>query len=158
MSVRAENSRTSLVVDRASHIIRLTRYFDAAPAAIFQAWTQPEQVTCWWDPSGERLAACEIDLRVGGSFKFVTRSHPEMPFSGIYREIASPQRLVFGSGNTSSGRVLLHEDSGGTRMTVEIQCGSAEELEQFLRMGIDKGTARTLDNLVNYIAARTSAR
>ena len=65
--------KTGLVIDRESHTIRLTRDFDAPRAAIFEAWTKPEHVACWWDAAGEPLAACEIDLRPGGSFKFVTQ-------------------------------------------------------------------------------------
>jgi len=86
------NAKTSLEIDRATHTIRLTRVFDASRVQIFEAWTKPEQVTCWWDAAGAPLTACEIDLRPGGAFKFVTQSHPEMPFAGIYREITPPDR------------------------------------------------------------------
>ena len=62
------SQNTGLVIDRQSHTIRLTRVFDAPRAEIFDAWTKPEHVACWWDAAGEPLAACEIDLRPGGSF------------------------------------------------------------------------------------------
>jgi uncharacterized protein YndB with AHSA1/START domain len=88
-------SRTGLTVDRDANLIRLVREFGARPPVIFDAWTQPEHVACWWDPAGERLAECDIDLRPGGSFKFVSRAHPEMPFAGVYREIQRPERLEF---------------------------------------------------------------
>jgi uncharacterized protein YndB with AHSA1/START domain len=141
--------KSGLVIDRASNAIRLTRGFDAPRAQIFEAWTKPVHVSSWWDAAGEPLAACEIDLRPGGSFKFVTRGHPEMPFAGVYREIAAPDRLIF-EALGAIGRVLLEEASGKTLMTVEIRCRSAEQLDQFLKMGVDVGTARTLDNLVAY--------
>jgi uncharacterized protein YndB with AHSA1/START domain len=146
--------RTNLEIDRGAHTIRFTRVFAASPAQIFEAWTRPEHVACWWDTTGERLAVCEIDLRKGGSFRFVTRGHPEMPFEGTYREISPPDRLEFGAMGASTGRVLLQDVDGGTRMTVEIVCGSAEHLDQFLKMGVDGGTTKTLDNLVDY-AQRT---
>ena len=86
------NANTNLEIDRGTHTIRLTRVFDASRVQIFEAWTTPEQVTCWWDAASAPLTACEIDLRPGGAFKFVTQSHPEMPFAGIYREITPPDR------------------------------------------------------------------
>ena len=62
-------AKTNLDIDRGAHTIRLTRVFDAPRAQIFEAWTRPEDVTCWWDAAGERLAVCEIDLRPGGYFQ-----------------------------------------------------------------------------------------
>ena len=117
--------KTGLVIDRQSHTIRLTRSFDAPRAEIFEAWTSPEHVARWWDPAGKPLTACEIDLRPGGSFKFVTKDHPDMPFAGAYSEIAPPGRLVF-EALGATGRVMLEEAHGGARMTVEIECRSAD--------------------------------
>jgi uncharacterized protein YndB with AHSA1/START domain len=142
--------KTGLVIDRGSHTIRLTRDFDVPCAQIFEAWTKPEHVTLWWDAAGEPLTVCEIDLRPGGSFKFISKGHPEMPFAGIYREIASPDRLVF-EALGATGRVMLEESGGKTHMTVEIECRSAEHLDQYLKMGVDVGTAQSLDNLVAHV-------
>jgi uncharacterized protein YndB with AHSA1/START domain len=144
-----------LGVDRASHALRLTRDLDASRAEIFAAWTKPEQVACWWDAAGEPLAVCEIDLRPGGAFKFVSKGHPEMPFTGVYKEIAPPDRLVFDAMG-STGRVTLREADGKTHMVVEIVCRSDEQLDQFLKMGVNVGTGRTLDNLVAYLRSRAS--
>jgi uncharacterized protein YndB with AHSA1/START domain len=145
--------QTGLVIDHGSHTIRLTRNFNVPRAQIFDAWTQPEQVSCWWDAAGEQLAVCEIDLRPGGSFRFVSKGHPEMPFAGIYHEITPPDRLIF-EALGATGRVMFRESAGKTHMTVEIECRSAEHLEQFLKMGVDVGTAQTLDNLIAYVQSR----
>jgi uncharacterized protein YndB with AHSA1/START domain len=145
-------TKTNLVIDRSTHTIRLARDFDAPRTQIFEAWTRPEHVTCWWDAAGEPLTACEIDLRPGGSFKFVTKGHPEMPFVGTYLEIAPPDRLVF-EALGAIGRVLLQEAACKTHMSVEIVCRSADHLDQFLKMGVDVGTSQTLDNLVAYAGA-----
>ena len=147
------NAKTSLEINRGTHTIQLTRVLDASRAQIFEAWTKPEQVTCWWDAAGAPLTACEIDLRPGGAFKFVTQSHPEMPFAGIYREITPPDRLVF-EAMGATGRVLLQAIADKTRMTVEIECRSADHLDQFLKAGVDVGTSQTLDNLVVYARRR----
>jgi uncharacterized protein YndB with AHSA1/START domain len=151
MPAHAQTSvRTDLEIDHATHTIRLMRSFAAPRAEIFQAWTLPEHVTCWWDAAGEPLTVCEIDLRPGGAFKFVTKGHPDMAFAGTYQEIAPPERLVF-EAIGATGRVMLQDVGGQTHMTVEIECRSAEQLEQYLKMGVDAGTSQTLDNLVAYV-------
>ena len=148
---------TNLEIDRAAHTIRLKRVFEAERIEIFKAWTKPEQVTRWWDAAGEPLTICEIDLRPGGAFKFVAKGHADMPFAGVYREIASPDRLVF-EAMGATGRVVLRDVAGATHMMLEIECASAEHLEQYIKMGVDVGTSQTLDNLVAYMRRRSSAR
>jgi len=87
---------TRVTVDRATNTIVLTRTFTAPREDVFEAWTQPEHVACWWDASGARLSLCEIDLRPGGAFRFVHQGQPDVPpFSGVYREIVPPEKLVF---------------------------------------------------------------
>jgi uncharacterized protein YndB with AHSA1/START domain len=154
-SAPKEASKTGLVIDRSCHTIRLTRNFDAPRALVFEAWTRPEHMRCWWDAVGEPLTVCEIDLRPGGAFKFVSKGHPELPFAGTYREIAPPDRLVF-EAMAATGRVTLRETAGVTEMQVEIECRSAEQLDQYIKMGVDTGTAQTLDNLVAYLGNRSS--
>ena len=150
-------ARADFTVDRAANTIRFTRELSAPPGEAFAAWTDPEQVALWWDPTGERLAACDIDLRVGGAFSFVSRNHSGMPFTGIYREISPPARLVF-EAMGADGRVKLAPFGQGTLMTVEIVCVSPEHLDQFVNMGVAVGTSQTLNNLVAHLErARANA-
>ena len=88
-------ARTGVEIDHATHTIRFVRSFDAPADLVFKAWTGPEHVRCWWDAAGEPLAICEIDLRPGGAFRFVSRAHPEMPFTGVYLEIAQYIGLAY---------------------------------------------------------------
>lgn len=155
LTVDNPERNASLVIDQVSHCIRLERRFTAPPDQVFEAWTRPEHVACWWDPAGERLAICEIDLRPGGAFKFVPRAQPDMPFAGVYQDINPPQGLTF-EAMGAIGRVLLDGDDDGTRLLVEIKCRSDEHLQQFLRAGVDEGTSRTLDNLVAYLGVQVS--
>lgn len=129
---------------------------DATPSEVFDAWTKPEEIAAWWDPDGAPLVACDVDLRVGGSFRFATAAHADMPFVGVYREIARPTLLAFDAMG-ASGRVSLTAEGAGTRMIVEIACPSRAHLERFVQMRIHEGTARTMDNLVEH-ARRTRAR
>jgi uncharacterized protein YndB with AHSA1/START domain len=142
---------TEVVIDRDRHAIVLTRTLAAPPEKVFEAWTQPEHVRCWWDPAGYPLAECEIDLRAGGAFRFVNRhSSGTHAFAGVYREITPPKQLIF-EAMGAMGRVLFEERDGKTLITVKIDCGSAARLEQYLEMGVHDGTAKTLDNLVAYV-------
>lgn len=140
---------SGFAVDHSSNTIRFERRLDVSPEEAFRAWTEPTQVVCWWDPSGAPLATCQIDLRVGGTFTFVSRNHPDRPFTGVYREISRPNVLVF-EALGSMGRVSLSAVGKGTRMLVEIACTSQEHLKQFIHMGVGVGTSQTLDNLVAY--------
>jgi uncharacterized protein YndB with AHSA1/START domain len=139
------------VLDDAAHTIRFERDFATDRAQVFAAWTRPEHVTQWWDSTGKPLAKCEIDLRVGGTFTYFVQDYPEMPFAGVYREIVTNERLVFDALG-ALGRVTLQERNGGTHMTVEIVCTSAEQMEQFVQMQVQIGTSGTMDNLVRYLA------
>jgi uncharacterized protein YndB with AHSA1/START domain len=154
LGAASPSGNATLHIDRQTHSIRLTRVFDASPLEVFEAWTKPEHVTCWWDPVGRPLAVCEIDLRLGGAFIFVPEGRPDMPFSGTYREIVPNERVVFETGG-ATGRIILIEVQRRTRLTVEIQCRSAEHLDAFLKAGVDVGTSRTLDNLVAYLSKRS---
>ena len=147
-----DTASAGFAIDEAAHTIRFVRELDAPPARVFAAWTEPEQIAQWWDATGERLAACEIDLRPGGAFRFATSHHPDKPFTGVYREITPPTLLVFDA-NGATGKVLLAERASGTRMTVEIACRSPDHLAQFVAMGVAAGTSRTLDNLAVYLGS-----
>ena len=138
-------------IDEAAHTLRFVRQLAASRIDVFRAWTTPEELAVWWDAGGEKLTVCEIDLRPGGSFRFIAPSHMHMPFTGTYVEIDPPERLVFETMG-AIGRVLLAEHENGTRMTVEIACSSAEHLEQYVKLGVANGTAKTCDNLARFLA------
>ena len=75
-----------------------------------------------------------------------------LPNSSAFIAISPPDYLVF-EAMGAVGRVILEEIGGKTHLTVRIECGSAALLEQYLKMGVDAGTAKTLDNLVAYVGA-----
>jgi uncharacterized protein YndB with AHSA1/START domain len=135
--------------------IAFERELSVSRAEVFDAWTKPDQIAEWWDPTGARLVTCEIDLRPGGAFRFVNVGHSP-PFTGTYALIERPSRLVF-EAMGSVGTVTLETTGSGTRMSVTIRCASKEQLEHFLKMGVAPNTDRTLDNLVRYLAASQAA-
>ena len=155
--IESTNEATvALPTDRAILIIRSW----AAPrATVFDAWTRPEHVSQWWDPSRRPLARCEIDLRPGGRFRFEHQGDagPGHVFAGIYREIDRPARLVFAiPGPTGAGEVLgileFTESAGRTTLHMTIACQSKADRDALLRMEVHVGTVRTLENLDAYLA------
>jgi uncharacterized protein YndB with AHSA1/START domain len=89
----ATNSLTATAIDRE---LVITRIFDAPRSAVFDAWTRAEHLVHWWGPNDFTLPFCEIDFRVGGSYRFCMRS-PEGEdhwVFGEYREIAEPELIV----------------------------------------------------------------
>lgn len=142
-------------LDRKRNRLVFRRDLATSAERAFDAWTVPALITRWWDPEGRPLAGCDVDLRVGGAFRFVNAGGGAHGFAGTYTEIDRPHRLAFGA-QGASGVVTFEEAGGTTRMTVEITCGSEEHLEQFVRMGIADGTARTLDNLSAFLRERAA--
>jgi uncharacterized protein YndB with AHSA1/START domain len=152
-------SRTARITTPSDREIVITRDFDAPRRVVFDAWTKAEHVARWWDPSRIPLAVCEIDLRPNGAFRFVHQG-PEgraHSFSGVYREIAAPARLVFTArsspaGPESVGSLVFSEQEGRTTVTMTIACQSKADRDALLKMRVDVGTTRTLDNLDDYLA------
>ena len=94
----AANSHTFTVTTPSDQEVRMTRLFDAPRHLVFEAMTRPEHVKRWWGCLGDgySVPVCEIDLRIGGRWRFVNR-HPkgEAAFHGEYREVTPPGRVVF---------------------------------------------------------------
>lgn len=134
--------------------IRIVRAFAAPRAAVFDAWTRAEQIALWWDPSRQPLAACEVDLRPGGTFRFVPRgpAGESRAFVGRYCEIDPPSRLVFTTpgaspGSETVGTLVFVERAGGSLLTITMLCVTADDRDSLLRARVDAGTLLTLDNL-----------
>jgi len=136
---------TKMTIDRDTFTIRFQRTLAASRDDVFDAWTQPAQLAQWWDPTGARLAKCTVDLRVSGAFCFENEGHSP-PFQGVYRVIERPAKLVF-EALGAIGTVTLESSGGTTSMQVTIRCASADHLAQFVKLGADVNTGRTLDNL-----------
>ena len=154
------SSRRATVTMPSDREIVITRELDAPRALVFEAWTRPEHVARWWDPSGAPLAECEIDLRPEGAFRFVHQG-PDGPahlFTGVYLEITPPERLVFSTPILPSraeavGTLVFSEREGQTTLALNIKCESKADRDALLQMHVDVGTTRTLDNLDRYLGA-----
>ena len=107
----------------------MAREFDAPRKLVFEAWTRPELLKRWlYGPEEWQLAECEIDLRVGGAYRFVWRNRDgkekPMGLSGVYREIVKFERIVFTevwdedwTGGEAVVTIALEERGGKTMFT-----------------------------------------
>ena len=90
----ALNSSTAIASDR---VLVIERIFDAPREVVFEAWTMAEHLARWWGPKDFTLPSCEIDFRVGGSYRFCMRSPAgeDHWVWGEYREIVEFERIAF---------------------------------------------------------------
>ncbi len=157
LAASAELASTTAELASEREIV-ITRVFRAPRAVVFDAWTRPERVAQWWDPSRRPLASCQIDLRPDGVFRFVPQGADgeKYAFAGRYREIAPPDRLVFATMESSViapsiGTIVFEEADGTTTLTLTIECASRADRDALLRMRVDVGTTQTLDNLAEHL-------
>jgi len=153
----AANSDTLKLTTPSDREITITRLFDAPRQLVFDAMTIPEHVRRWWGILDDKhsVTVCEIDLRVGGAWRFVGRGpEGEIPaFYGVYREIAPPERLVYTEifepfpDAESIVTQLLTEEGGKTRLTVTSLYPSLDVRDTVLKTGMEKGAALSYDRL-----------
>ena len=135
------------------------RVFDAPRELVFRAMTDPEHVKRWYGPRGTELTSCEIDLRVGGRFRFVMRGpHGEAAFSGVYREVDRPARVA----NTwcfepmpeheALETATWDEEDGRTTVRMSIVFPTPEEFAGWAGSGAFGGWSETLDRLAEVVA------
>jgi uncharacterized protein YndB with AHSA1/START domain len=156
-----KSSGTLQVTTPTERELVMTRVFDAPRDLVFDALTKPELLKRWVVPRGWSLAVCEIDLRVGGAWRFVSRrpNGKEVGQRGVYRDIVRPERLV----NTESwedwnpGEVLvttvLAEQGGKTMLTSTLLFPSQEVRDTLLKSGMTSGAAESYDKLAECLAS-----
>lgn len=157
----AANSASFKLTTPSDREIRMTRLFDAPRELVFEALTKPEHIREWWGRLGEgySVPVCEMDLRVGGRWRFVNR-HPrgEAAFSGEVLEVVPPSRFVYTErfedypdGEPSTVTVELTEESGKTRLTLTASFSSRDVRDMVLGTGMEKGVAISYDRLEDLV-------
>jgi uncharacterized protein YndB with AHSA1/START domain len=155
------NSDTFKTTTPSDREIVLTRLFDAPRQLVFDAMSKPEHVRRWWGRLDDRhsVTICEIDLRVGGRWRFVGRGpQGEFAFHGVYREIAAPERVVFTEifepfpDVESVVTSVLTEQGRKTRLTVTALYPSLEVRDSVLKTGMERGAAISYDRLEDLVA------
>lgn len=143
--------------------IVMTRTFNAPRRTVFEAMTKPELIKRWLiGPDGWSMPVCEVDLRVGGSYRYIWRHEKgdEMGVSGVYREIVPPEKIVHSEKFDQPwypGEVVvttvLTEAAGKTTFRSTIRSESAKAREVMLASGMEKGVARSYERLDEVLAS-----
>ena len=140
--------------------VRMTRDFDAPRTLVFEAHTKPDLLERWLTAPGRTLQICEINLAIGGAFRFVWRGDGkrDVGMFGIYREIVPPERFVrteawedWDAGESVVTTVLDEED-GKTKLTSTVLFPSREVRDQVVKSGLERGAAEGFDKLAELLA------
>jgi uncharacterized protein YndB with AHSA1/START domain len=137
--------------------ILITREFDAPKHLLYKAWTTPELVMRWWSGRRGAMKIAEIDLRVGGAWRYVmiAEGGHEVGFHGEYREIVPNERLVhteafegpWPAGEPALDFVTFTEEEGRTTLSLLMQLSSREERDAILATGMETGMQEQMDRL-----------
>jgi len=148
--------------------IVMIREFDAPRNMVFEALTKPELVRQWLlGPPGWTMPVCEIDLRVGGFYRYVWRNQngEQMGMSGVYREIVPPERIVQTEvfdepwyPGEAVGTAVLIEERGSTTLTTTVLYASKEARDGVLKSGMESGVAMGYDRLEALLQASQPKR
>lgn len=139
----------------------IQRTFDAPRRLVFDVLTQPEHVRQWWGLRDHEMVVCEIDLRVGGKWRYVLQAPDgsQHGFSGEYREIEPPERLVstegyeaLPPGHDYVATVTLEEQDGRTLLSSHLEYRSVEDRDGHLSSGMEAGMRETYDRLAEHLA------
>ena len=161
MAVTSSNrARVTLPTDEQ---ILITREFDAPRTLVYKAYTTPDLVRRWWHANRGEVTLIEIDLRVGGTWRYVMKAcgGPEVGFHGEYKEMAAPHRLVFtemfegvpdpGPEAYPVNIMTLDEVDGVTTMTILAQHSSKDVRDMILESGMESGMQVSYDRLEDLV-------
>jgi uncharacterized protein YndB with AHSA1/START domain len=150
MAVTARSATVTLPTDEQ---ILITREFDAPKELVYKAYTTPELVRRWWHAKRGEMIVAEIDLRVGGTWRYVmvTPDGFEVAFHGEYREIVPNERIV--STEIYEGMpdaealdtVTFAETDGRTTLTILVQHAKKEHRDAHIESGMEDGLQDALD-------------
>jgi uncharacterized protein YndB with AHSA1/START domain len=141
--------------------ILITRNFDAPRHLVYKAWTTPELVKRWWNAKRGEVTIAEIDLRVGGKWRYVMTTHDgvEVGFHGEFREIVPHERIVsteiyegLPEGVSEEEGAVVNtitfaEKDGRTALTLLVQAASKESRDAIIDSGMEAGLQDALDLL-----------
>ena len=154
----------TLVERRSERELVVTRTVNAPPHIVFEAWIKAELFQRWWVPKsiGLELLSCELDVRVGGTYRLVFR-HPAAPepmaFHGRYLEVTPPSRLVWtneeagGAGQVTT--VTFEERAGQTQLVMHDLYPSKEALDEAISSGSTSWNDETFNQLDELLASAT---
>jgi uncharacterized protein YndB with AHSA1/START domain len=155
----AVSSGTATVTLPTDEQILITREFDAPKHLVYRAWTTSELVKRWWNAKRGDVTVAEIDLQVGGRWRYVmvTDDGFEVGFHGEYREIVPNERIVSTevyegipaetAGDGTLNTATFSEAGGRTTLTILVQCPNKEVRDAIIESGMEAGMQDAMDLL-----------
>jgi uncharacterized protein YndB with AHSA1/START domain len=143
--------------------LAMSRVFKAPRELVWEALTTPEHIERWFGRRQDTLATCEVDLRVGGTARYVWRlgDGGEMGITWVFQEILPPERGIFTEtfdepykeemGGETLNTVTLDEHDGQTAVTFTTFYKSREDRDRVLQSGMEEGAAETFDRLAELL-------
>ncbi len=154
------SSGTAKVTLPTDEQILITREFDAPKHLLYRAWTTPELVKRWWHANRGEVTVAEIDLRVGGRWRYVMVAEGgfEVAFHGEYREIVPNERIVStevyegmpqgeGPEEGTLNTLTFTEADGRTPLTILVHAPSKEIRDAIIDSGMEAGMQDAMDLL-----------
>ncbi|HEY7405124.1 MAG TPA: SRPBCC family protein [Candidatus Angelobacter sp.] len=158
---------TLQVAAQGDHEILMTRVLDAPRHLVFDAFTKPELLKRWLGAlEGWEWAVCEIDLRVGGKYRWVWKHENgmQMGISGVYREIVPPEKIVSTERFDEAwypgeglGTVLLTEEGGKTTVRQTVRYETREARDGVLKSPMESGVSASYNQLQLVLDSITGA-
>lgn len=155
-----------MVAANKSNEIRITRIYDAPVAAVWDAWTDPEQVALWWGPRGFTLTTHSKDLKPGGHWTYTMHGPDgvDWPNSTKYFEVETHKKLVYDHGANDDRpalfrvTVLFSETNGKTKMEMSMTLATPEAAEETRKFIKKAGGDSTWDRLAEYLEKESSGK
>ena len=155
------SSGTATVTLPTDEQILITREFDAPKHLVYEAWTTPELVKRWWSGRRGTMTIAEIDLRVGGTWRYVMVAHGEfeVAFHGEFRELVPNERIVttevyedpdaepLPEADAPVNTITFTEVDGRTTLTLLAQTTSRELRDAIVNSGMEAGMQEGMDLL-----------
>jgi uncharacterized protein YndB with AHSA1/START domain len=153
--MKATSSGKATVTLPADTQILITREFDAPRHLVYRAWTTPELVKRWWSGQRGETTSVEIDLRVGGTWRYVMVADGgfEVAFHGEYREIVPNERIIStevyeGMPDAAALNTLTFTEADGrTTLTILVEHQSREHRDGHINSGMEGGMQEAMDLL-----------
>jgi uncharacterized protein YndB with AHSA1/START domain len=155
-----QQARMATVTTPTDREIHIERIFDAPRDRVFAVYTDPELIPEWWGPRGTTTVVDQMDVRAGGSWRFVAQESDgsQTAFRGTYREVTPPERIVQtfeweGMPGHVSVDTAVFEDLGDrTKVTTTSIFHTTEERDGMLGAGMEKGMNETFQRLDELLA------
>jgi uncharacterized protein YndB with AHSA1/START domain len=158
MAVTSQSAKVTLPTDTQ---IKIEREFDAPRQLVYRAWTDPDLVRRWWTAKRSEMTVVEIDLRVGGGWRYAMKTPDgfEAAFHGEYREIVPDERLVTTEvyeampDAAAVDTITFEERDGRTLLTILVQHTSKEHRDGHIESYMEDGLQDALDLLEEVVAS-----